>query len=251
MREIQMSESGENAKKIKKNRRALFELQGQVMVNKARAYATRSNIEENRYLILKNYVAAFVGNRQLANQNTDDIFENRIAILENLDIETGNTEQENFIDSQINKAKVDFLVHRASLNETVLKINEELVEVNQKLIEVNEKILAANELIKNFNSKEIEENKKFLDGNLRPQDATEEINTKTVESNTAQVKMLKDKTAANSETIMDLYDIVAIHRQHIAENSDEILSRREGIEENHEKIGENKDAVAEMISPSE
>ena len=50
---------------------------------------------------------------------------------------------------------------------------------------------------------------------------------------------------------MDLYDVVAIHRQHIAENSDEILSRREGIEENHEKIGENKDAVAEMISPSE
>ena len=246
-----MSESEENTKKIKKNRRALFELQGQVMVNKARAYATRSNIEENRYLILKNYVAAFVGNRQLANQNTDDIFENRIAILENLDFTKGNTEQENFIDSQINKAKVDFLVHRASLNETVLKINEELVEVNQKLIEVNEKILAANELIKNFNSKEIEENKKLLDGNLKPQDATEEANTKTVESNTAQVKMLKEKTASNSETIMDLYDVVAIHRQHIAENSDEILSRREGIEENHEKIGENKDAVAEMISPSE
>ena len=246
-----MSESDENARKIKKNRRALFELQGQVMVNKARAYATRSNIEENRYLILKNYVAAFVGNRQLANQNTDDIFENRIAILENLDLTKGNTEQENFIDSQINKAKVDFLVHRASLNETVLKINEELVEVNQKLIEVNEKILAANELIKNFNSKEIEENKKLLDGNLKPQDATEEANTKTVESNTAQVKMLKEKTASNSETIMDLYDVVAIHRQHIAENSDEILSRREGIEENHEKIGENKDAVAEMISPSE
>ena len=177
-----MSESEENTKKIKKNRRALFELQGQVMVNKARAYATRSNIEENRYLILKNYVAAFVGNRQLANQNTDDIFENRIAILENLDLTKGNTEQENFIDSQINKAKVDFLVHRASLNETVLKINEELVEVNQKLIEVNEKILAANELIKNFNSKEIEENKKLLDGNLKPQDATEEANTKTVES---------------------------------------------------------------------
>ena len=81
-----MSQSEENAKIIKKNKRALFELQGQVMVNKARAYATRSNIEENRYLILKNYVAAFVGNRQLANQNTDDIFENRVAILENIDI---------------------------------------------------------------------------------------------------------------------------------------------------------------------
>ena len=109
-----MGQSENNAKQIRKNRRALFELQGRVMVNKARAYATRSNIEENRYLILKNYVAAFVGNRQLANQNTDDIFENRIAILENIDIEKGNEIQENFIDAEINKAKVDFLVHRAA-----------------------------------------------------------------------------------------------------------------------------------------
>ena len=80
-----MSTTENNLKGIKKNRRSLFELEGQVMVNKARSYATRSNIEENRYLIVKNYVAAFVGNRQLANQNTDDIFQNRIAILENIE----------------------------------------------------------------------------------------------------------------------------------------------------------------------
>ena len=96
-----MSQTEQSTKQIRKNRRALFELQGQVMVNKARAYATRSNIEENRYLILKNYVAAFVGNRQLANQNTDDIFENRIAILENIEIEKGNEIQENFISQKM------------------------------------------------------------------------------------------------------------------------------------------------------
>lgn len=246
-----MGQSENNAKQIRKNRRALFELQGRVMVNKARAYATRSNIEENRYLILKNYVAAFVGNRQLANQNTDDIFENRIAILENIDIEKGNEIQENFIDSEINKSKVDFLVHRAALNETVLTINQELVEVNQKLIEVNEKLLAANELIKNFNAKEIEENRRLLNEGVKPETATQESNTATVDSNTKQVEMLQDKTQSNSQLIMDLYDIVAVHRQHIAENSDEILSRREGIEENHEKIVENREEVAEMISPSE
>ncbi|OUU74234.1 MAG: hypothetical protein CBC29_08865 [Methylococcaceae bacterium TMED69] len=246
-----MSQSQDSAKQIRKNRRALFEIQGQVMVNKARAYATRSNIEENRYLILKNYVAAFVGNRQLANQNTDDIFENRIAILENIEIEKDNEIQENFIDSSVNKAKVDFLVHRAELNETVLTINQELVEVNQKLIEINEKLLAANELIKNFNGKEIEENKRLLNGGVKPEGATKESNTATIDSNTEQVQNLQEKTQSNSQLIMDLYDIVAVHRQHIAENSDEILSRREGIEENHEKIVENREEVAEMISPSE
>lgn len=246
-----MSQSENSAKQIRKNRRALFELQGRVMVNKARAYATRSNIEENRYLILKNYVAAFVGNRQLANQNTDDIFENRIAILENTEIEKGNEIQENFVDAQINKVKVDFLVHRAALNETVLTINQELVEVNQKLIEVNERLLAANELIKNFNGKEIEENRRLLNEGVKSETGTQESITAIVDSNTEQVNMLQDKTQSNSQLIMDLYDIVAVHRQHIAENSDEILSRREGIEENHEKIVENREEVAEMISPSE
>ena len=115
-----MSTTEGNLKGIKKNRRSLFELEGQVMVNKARSYATRSNIEENRYLILKNYVAAFVGNRQLANQNTDDIFQNRIAILENIELDESNQVQVNFRESQINKAKVDFLDHRAKLNETVV-----------------------------------------------------------------------------------------------------------------------------------
>ena len=52
--------------------------------------------------------------------------------------------------------------------------------------------------------------------------------------------MLQDKTQSNSQLIMDLYDIVAVHRQHIAENSDEILSRREGIEEKKDHTGKLK-----------
>ena len=45
-------------------------------------------IEENRLMILSNYSAAFMGNRQLANSNTDEIFDNRQAILDN--VESGN-----------------------------------------------------------------------------------------------------------------------------------------------------------------
>ena len=36
-------------------------------------------------MILSNYSAAFMGNRQIANSNTDEIFENRHAILDNVD----------------------------------------------------------------------------------------------------------------------------------------------------------------------
>ena len=74
-----MATSATNRKNIKKNRRAIFEVEATVTSNRAKAYATRSIIEENRALILKNYTAAFMGNRQLANQNTDDVFRNRKA----------------------------------------------------------------------------------------------------------------------------------------------------------------------------
>ena len=83
-----MTSSKQNKKNIQKNRRSIFEVEAAVTANRAKAYASRSSIEENRASILKNYTAAFMGNRQLANQNTDDVFRNRKAILSTLEPES-------------------------------------------------------------------------------------------------------------------------------------------------------------------
>ena len=117
-----MATSKQNKAKIQKNRRAIFEVEAAVTSNRAKAYASRSSIEENRAGILKNYTAAFLGNRQLANQNTDDVFRNRKAVLSTLD--PTNEVEENFKESMINLATLDFLEHRAELNATVLSVNE-------------------------------------------------------------------------------------------------------------------------------
>jgi hypothetical protein len=82
-----MSQVEDNRANVRANRKKLFELESTVMWNKAQAYRERSMIEENRALILKNYSAAFMGNRQMANQNTDDIFRNRKAILQSMKVE--------------------------------------------------------------------------------------------------------------------------------------------------------------------
>ena len=84
------------------------------MANKALAYQSRSMIEENRLMILSNYAAAFMGNRQLANSNTDEIFNNRAEILNAMDA-VGDV-QENYVNAQKNKEKLDFLRHRSELN---------------------------------------------------------------------------------------------------------------------------------------
>ena len=105
-----------------------------------------------------------MGNRQLANQNTDDIFRNRKAVLSNMP--TKNEVEENFVQSMINEANLDFLEHRAALNAAVLGVNDKMVKVNSLLIEINDAIMAANEGIVRFNAKEIAKNTEILNGKI-------------------------------------------------------------------------------------
>jgi hypothetical protein len=59
---------------ITSNRASIFELEADVMHNKQNAYLGRALVQETRMTILGNYNAAFQGNRQMANGNTDDAF---------------------------------------------------------------------------------------------------------------------------------------------------------------------------------
>ena len=93
-------------------------MEAAVTSNRAKTYASRSSVEENRASILKNYTSAFMGNRQLANQNTDDVFRNRKAILATLD--PSNDVQENYKESMTNQANLDFFEHLCRLNHAVL-----------------------------------------------------------------------------------------------------------------------------------
>merc|ERR1719284_1636360 len=90
-----------NVARIRENKGKLYEIEQKVMENKQMIYGERSYIEETRQLILKNYAAAFMGNRQVANTNTDDIFKNRYAILKTLKVSS--QVEMNFRDSKMNE----------------------------------------------------------------------------------------------------------------------------------------------------
>ena len=155
---------------INENRKRVFAIDAEVMTNKALIYSSRSIIEENRSMILSNYAAAFMGNRQLANNNTDEIFKNRHAILDN--INTQNDTESNFVNAQKNKASLDFLNHRSALNSEILEISNDIAEINSKLIEINERIMNSNKRIVDFNSEQIGVNSELLNDNLHPENAT-------------------------------------------------------------------------------
>ena len=184
-----MSKTKINAKAIKANRKRIFKIDADVMTNKANAYISRAMIEENRLMILSNYSAAFLGNRQLANSNTEEIFENRKTILDNYN--SKNDVEENYINAQKNKASLDFLKHRSELNSSLLKISEEMSNINSKLIDINKKIMKANESIVEFNTKQISENKSLINGSLKPQNAKPASNAKIIKSNSSAMKHLE------------------------------------------------------------
>ena len=92
-----MSFSDMNRNKIAENRRQVFVVESSILANKAKSYHTGALIEELRANIIANYSAAFVGNLQLANQNSEEMFRNRICIINNLIAE--DETEENYIES--------------------------------------------------------------------------------------------------------------------------------------------------------
>ena len=235
-----------NKKNIMKNRKAVFGLECQVTANKANAYAARSTIEENRALILKNYTAAFMGNRQLANQNTDDIFRNRKAILTSFD--SVSDVQNNFIESSLNEASIDYLEHRAALNSSVVEVNNMMAEVNAKLIEINTRIMKSNESIVAFNSKNLAANSKILASGLSSKVATPASNARRIAKNKERLMKILKVAKSNASSLLNLYKTAAKNRMAIEKNSDGILGRRKSIENNQKLISQNQKRVEKMIA---
>lgn len=233
-----------NRKKISENEAKLHTLHLQVTGNKTDLYHIRAVIEENRAVILKNYAAAFMGNRQMANTNTDDIFKNRTAILDAIKVE--GQVQENWRNSKYNEATADFLEHRSKMNNRVAKVNELLSKANAKLIDINDKIMASNEEIVTFNSAQIETNGKLLAG-IQADKATPEANAERIAKNSERIKVIEDRVAKYDENCRQMLEKVAENANQILENAKDIEARREKIKANRDNLSANGEKVAAML----
>jgi len=237
--------STENKANIKKNKAALHELVSTVLGNKQKLYMERAIIEENRMLILKNFTAAFMGNRQMANQNTDDIFRNRKAIVKS--VKAVYAVQLNFAESRINEARIDYMEHRAKMNARVAAGNEKMSEINKLLIEVNNQIMEGNQETVEFNTKHLEINTKLISGDLKLDEATPENNATRIERNTKRIGEITEQAKKNSEAHAKVLDIAKKNSKHIVENAMANQDRRVEIEANHKKIAGNAAKIAAMI----
>jgi len=236
----------ENKKNIQANRRKIFDVENAVLYNRGQAYLVRSVVQENQSSISRNYAAAFLGNRQLANQNTEDIFRNRTAIVRNIDTPT--PVLVNYREALLNKVKLDFLEHRGKLNEKVLSISEQLAAVNKQLIDINRQVLDANEDIVKFNSDQIAANSALLSSGANSVSATSSSNAALITENARRIDEITRRAGENKARISKIRQDAESNKASISANHADINARRARILENHEKIAANQAQVSRFVS---
>ena len=236
----------ENKAQIQSNRRKIFELEILINSNKTKVEVCRASVEQNYASIMRNYNAAYMGNHHLANQETDEILRNRLAIMSNMiaerDVEI------NFRESMNNKAQLDFLEHKSSVNKIILEVNKQLTEINKKLIELNRMIMKKNEETLQFNTENLATNEKFLKGEFHPSKATEKDNKKRIDQNTKRCIKIEEMASENKKRIIEIQSKTQTNAIDIMKNSVQISERRERINDLQEKVNDNQNSVAEMIS---
>ena len=217
-----------------RSRKSIRALKKIVTDNKAVLYQSRAIIEENRMMILSNYTANFMGNRQLINQNTDDVFSASETMLDALDPQT---ESESVAVEIFNQsASLDFLSHRSSLTSSVIQISEQMAEVNARLISINREIMETNNSIIAFNKKQIERNKGYSNNESVLQAATDEMNERLIDENNQKIEEINISATRNSEEIANLLHSSMENRSRLISNKDEISAARNSILENRELI---------------
>lgn len=212
-----------------------------VLSHKASLYQSRAMIEENRMMILSNYAAAFMGNRQLANHNTDEIFANRRAILES--VETKTDLEDETIRVKISNAELIFLENRSALNTAVLSISEDMAKINASLIKINNKIMEANEKIVSFNSRQIDINSNLLNLVSSDPESTHQENSRLMSENEALIECVASESNEQSERIMEIMEASIENAEALSENKNTISARRDEIMKNRASYLENRQNI--------
>ena len=237
MDEIPTMDAKQSSAGINSNK-TIFQSKSQVMANTALICQSRSMIEEIRLMIISNYSAAFMGNRQLANTNTDEIFLRNIEILSNVKAPDG--VQTDYLNAQIDRNNLEYLKQQSDLNTTNLKVNEKMATINAQLVAINHDIMKNNETIMAFNEKQIAVNAAMLKAPTTLETATSEKNEAIIAENNMSIEQLLGSCSENEDMIQNLLEISSANREIVKKNKTEINERMMSIIKNRTDIFENQ-----------
>ena len=216
----------EHSKKTSPQRQ-IEKLWSEVLETKSIGYLLRAKIEQNLALLISNINSSFMGNRQLANQNTEDIYYSLRKIIESRVDDNGNVDE-----YLISSSDAAFIEHRSKLNRKINDVSAELNEVNNKLLSIHRKVMKNNDEIIKFNTKNLEEAYRFIMGGNSRADA------KTLSAEDFDIKCvaLSKQNKQNNKNTAKLMKIVNEALDNTIEAQSQVSEKRERIFENRKVI---------------
>ena len=126
---------------------------------KSKNYLLRSKIDQSIAVTNSNLSASFLGNRQMANHNTDDI---KYCLNKIID--------KNSAEPDATKLNVDliFLKHRQKLNKRLVENSKILIAAIEQLQMAHQRVMRTNEEIVKFNSSMLETTSEVISTNELP-----------------------------------------------------------------------------------
>ena len=216
----------ERTKKISPQRQ-IEKLWSEVLETKSIGYLLRAKIEQNLAMLITNINSSFMANRQLANQNTEDIHYSLRKIIESRVDDNGNVDE-----YLISSSDAAFIEHRSKLNRKINDVSAELNEVNNKLLSIHRKVMKNNDEIIKFNTKNLEEAYRFIMGGNRKADAktlsAEDFDIKCV-ALSKQNKQNNKNTAKLMKIVNEALDNTIEAQSQVSEKCNRIFENRKVI----------------------
>ncbi|MBT3592558.1 MAG: hypothetical protein HN519_01160 [Hellea sp.] len=216
----------ERTKKISPQRQ-IERLWSEVLETKSIGYLLRAKIEQNLAMLITNINSSFMGNRQLANQNTEDIYYSLRKIIESRVDDNGNVDE-----YLISSSDAAFIEHRSKLNRKINDVSAELNEVNNKLLSIHRKVMKNNDEIIKFNTKNLEVAYNFIMG------GDSKVDAKTLSAEDIDIKCaaLNKHNKQNNKNTAKLMEIVNEALDNTIEAQSQVSEKRERIFENRKVI---------------
>jgi len=235
---------------IARNTRRAWDSEALVQFNVAQVQVARSIVEENVTDAMQSYTINAGGNRELIMRTTDDVYRNRMMMLNQLTPQT--PLQALFQDSMITKAKLDYLGHRNHINQEMVEIIKEMAAAIRAIGDVSERFYAINEYMVEHCDEISDENAQWFDGELQRmmEASTQDSNNQRVINSETDTDILLKSAELNRlevRSLAGLADSLGLHLQECQEHGNEL---RDEVISLREKVDGTQKRIANRIAPS-
>ena len=230
---------------ISEQTKRAFDVEAYVQYNVAQTQVARSIVEENVTDAMQSWAINAGGNREMIMRTTDDVYRNRLMMLNLLKPESA--EQATFQESLINKTKLDYLSHRNTMNRRMAEIAFEMATAIKAIGAASEKFYHANEEMAAFISDIADENAEWLDGELvkMMRDATNITNDQRIQATMEVSQLLAKDAQANRARIKEVAEFangLGDSLQELQESGnelrEEVINLRESIDANQRRVAD-------------